>query len=103
MIENTFQAPVVRNYPAKLSLTSFTCFFGLIQFMVIAAFFERDPNKWKIKSGEEIFTIIYAVSMVISTHFFIDMCHIMSTLKLYLNSKSRLHFELVVLYPKFRY
>ncbi|XP_024990672.1 WAT1-related protein At3g18200 [Cynara cardunculus var. scolymus] len=55
-----FQAPVVRNYPAKLSLTSFTCFFGLIQFMVIAAFFERDPNKWKIKSGEEIFTILYA-------------------------------------------
>nr|XP_043614617.1 WAT1-related protein At3g18200 [Erigeron canadensis] len=55
-----FQAPIVKKYPAKLSLTSFTCFFGLIQFMVIAAFFERDPEKWKIKSGEEIFTILYA-------------------------------------------
>ncbi|KAI3517897.1 hypothetical protein L1887_17118 [Cichorium endivia] len=55
-----FQAPVVKKYPAKLSLTSFTCFFGLIQFMVIAAFFERDPIKWKIKSVEELFTIFYA-------------------------------------------
>ncbi|KAK9071280.1 hypothetical protein SSX86_009848 [Deinandra increscens subsp. villosa] len=55
-----FQAPIVKKYPAKLSLTSFTCFFGLIQFMVIAAVFERDPLKWKIKSGQEVFTILYA-------------------------------------------
>ncbi|KAJ0939980.1 putative EamA domain-containing protein [Helianthus annuus] len=55
-----FQAPIVKKYPAKLSLTCFTCFFGLIQFIVIAAVFERDPVKWKIKSGEEIFTILYA-------------------------------------------
>lgn len=55
-----FQAPIVKKYPAKLSLTSFTCFFGLLQFMVIAAFCERDPMKWKIMSGEELFTILYA-------------------------------------------
>ncbi|KAL8188588.1 hypothetical protein R6Q57_029876 [Mikania cordata] len=55
-----FQAPIVKRYPAKLSLTSFTCFFGLIQFMLIAAVFETDPLKWKIKSGEEVFTILYA-------------------------------------------
>nr|GEW62605.1 WAT1-related protein At3g18200 [Tanacetum cinerariifolium] len=55
-----FQAPIVKKYPAKLSLTSFTFFFGLLQFMVIAAFCETDPVKWKIKSGEELFTILYA-------------------------------------------
>ncbi|PWA71809.1 Drug/metabolite transporter (chloroplast) [Artemisia annua] len=55
-----FQAPIVKKYPAKLSLTSFTFFFGLLQFMVIAAFCEKDPVKWKIKSGEELFTILYA-------------------------------------------
>ncbi|KAF5734014.1 hypothetical protein HS088_TW16G00455 [Tripterygium wilfordii] len=55
-----FQAPVVRKYPAKLTLTSFTCFFGLIQFLVIAAFVENDLNGWIIKSGEELFTILYA-------------------------------------------
>ncbi|KAH7528682.1 WAT1-related protein At3g18200 [Ziziphus jujuba] len=55
-----FQAPVVKKYPAKLTLTSFTCFFGLIQFLVIAAFVETDFEHWKIQSGEEIFTILYA-------------------------------------------
>ncbi|KAL7114708.1 hypothetical protein ACP275_04G139000 [Erythranthe tilingii] len=54
------QAPIVKQYPAKLSLTSFTFFFGLIQFLFIAAFVERDPKHWQIQSGEEIFTILYA-------------------------------------------
>ncbi|GAA0170925.1 hypothetical protein LIER_25080 [Lithospermum erythrorhizon] len=54
------QAPVIKKYPAKLSLTSFTCFFGLIQFLIIAAFFERDPEHWKIHSWEEILSIVYA-------------------------------------------
>ncbi|XP_050232346.1 WAT1-related protein At3g18200 [Mercurialis annua] len=54
------QAPVLKKYPAKLTVTSFTCFFGLIQFLVIAAFVETDLNNWKIQSGEELFTILYA-------------------------------------------
>ncbi|MBA0621965.1 hypothetical protein Godav_007541 [Gossypium davidsonii] len=54
------QAPVLKKYPAKLTLTSFTCFFGLIQFLVIAAFVETDFNNWKIQSMEELFTILYA-------------------------------------------
>ncbi|CAA0815343.1 nodulin MtN21 /EamA-like transporter family protein [Striga hermonthica] len=54
------QAPIVKKYPAKLSLTSFTLFFGLIQFLAIAAFAEKDPKHWKIQSGEEILTILYA-------------------------------------------
>lgn len=59
------QAPVVKRYPAKLTLTSFTCFFGLIQFLVIAAFVETDLEHWKIQSGEEIFTILYAVNTLL--------------------------------------
>ncbi|KAK3406054.1 hypothetical protein EUGRSUZ_K02243 [Eucalyptus grandis] len=54
------QAPVLKKYPAKLTLTSFTCFFGLIQFLVIAVFMETDTERWKIQSGEELFTILYA-------------------------------------------
>lgn len=54
------QAPMVKTYPAQLSLTSFTFFFGLIQFLAIAAFTERDLTHWKIQSGEEIFLILYA-------------------------------------------
>ncbi|XP_073049707.1 WAT1-related protein At3g18200-like, partial [Primulina eburnea] len=42
------------------SLTTFTFFFGLIQFLIIAAFVQRDPKHWQIQSDEEIFTIFYA-------------------------------------------
>ncbi|KAJ7975174.1 WAT1-related protein [Quillaja saponaria] len=55
-----FQAPIVKKYPAKLTLTTFTCFFGLIQFLIIAAFVETDFEHWKIQTGEELFTILYA-------------------------------------------
>ncbi|CAN8269123.1 unnamed protein product [Cochlearia groenlandica] len=54
------QAPVLKKYPAKLTLTSFTCFFGLVQFLVIALFVETDLNNWIIVSYEELFTILYA-------------------------------------------
>lgn len=57
-----FQAPVLKKYPARLSVTSYTLFFGLIQFIVIAAIFERDGQAWIFHNGGEVFSIVYAVS-----------------------------------------
>ncbi|KAH7690608.1 WAT1-related protein [Dioscorea alata] len=54
------QAPVLKKYPARLSVTSYTCFFGVLQFLAIAAFMERDPTSWIFHSGGEVFTILYA-------------------------------------------
>ncbi|KAH9603539.1 hypothetical protein KSS87_006049 [Heliosperma pusillum] len=54
------QAPVLKKYPARLSVTSYTCFFGLIQFLIIAAFLEREIDAWKFHSGAEVFTVMYA-------------------------------------------
>ncbi|CAN1314675.1 Protein WALLS ARE THIN 1 [Linum perenne] len=54
------QAPVIKKYPARLSVTSYTCFFGLLQFLVIAGFMERDAQAWVFHSGGELFTILYA-------------------------------------------
>lgn len=54
------QAPVLKKYPARLSVTSYTCFFGLIQFLVIALIVERDAQAWIFHSGGEVFTIFYA-------------------------------------------
>lgn len=56
------QAPVLKKYPARLSVTSYTCFFGLLQFLVIALVAERDAQAWLFHSGGEAFTIVYAVS-----------------------------------------
>ncbi|KAG0486024.1 hypothetical protein HPP92_008119 [Vanilla planifolia] len=41
------QVPVLKKYPARLSLTTLTCFFGLLQFLAIAAFTEKDIERWK--------------------------------------------------------
>lgn len=54
------QVPVLKQYPARLSVTTWTCFFGLIQFLVIASFTETDIERWKVHSGEELLTILYA-------------------------------------------
>ncbi|KAJ3694361.1 hypothetical protein LUZ60_009841 [Juncus effusus] len=54
------QVPVLKRYPARLSVLTLTILFGLIQLIVIAAFVEKDINKWKIHSGMELFTILYA-------------------------------------------
>lgn len=55
------QAPVLKKYPARLSVTSYTCFFGIIQFIIIAAIAERDVEAWLFHSGGEIFSVLYAV------------------------------------------
>ncbi|KAL0731826.1 hypothetical protein Bca4012_027920 [Brassica carinata] len=55
-----FQAPVLKSYPARLSVTSYTLLFGIIQFVIIAAFCERDSQAWAFHSGWELFTILYA-------------------------------------------
>ncbi|CAA0821981.1 Protein WALLS ARE THIN 1 [Striga hermonthica] len=54
------QAPVLKKYPARLSFTSYQCFFGIVQFLVIATFVERDPQAWLVHSGAELFSVFYA-------------------------------------------
>ncbi|CAI9757968.1 unnamed protein product [Fraxinus pennsylvanica] len=54
------QAPILKKYPARLSFTSYQCFFGVIQFLVIAGFMERDIQAWLVHSGAELFSVFYA-------------------------------------------
>ncbi|XP_057502543.1 protein WALLS ARE THIN 1-like [Actinidia eriantha] len=54
------QAPVLKRYPARLSFTSYQCFFGVLQFLVIAAFLERDPQAWLVHSRGELLSVFYA-------------------------------------------
>ncbi|KAI4973217.1 hypothetical protein ZWY2020_028925 [Hordeum vulgare] len=68
------QAPVLKKYPARLSVTSYTCFFGVIQFLVIAAFFERDAGAWVFHSGSEVFTILYAGFIASGVAFAVQWC-----------------------------
>jgi drug/metabolite transporter (DMT)-like permease len=54
------QKPVLKHYPARLSFTSYQCFFGVIQFLIIALFMERDSQAWLVHSGGELFSVFYA-------------------------------------------
>lgn len=65
------QVPVLKKYPARLSLTAFTCLFGIIQFMVISLFVERDIEVWKISSAGEFLTMLYAVCAIYCSVFLI--------------------------------
>jgi hypothetical protein len=53
---------VLKKYPARLSVLALTLVFGLVQLLAIAAFSENDSDKWKLHSGGELITILYAVS-----------------------------------------
>ncbi|EPS59354.1 hypothetical protein M569_15453, partial [Genlisea aurea] len=54
------QAPILKKFPARLTFTSYQCFFGVIQFLAIAAVVERDPQAWMVHSGGEVFSVFYA-------------------------------------------
>uniref|UniRef100_A0A7N2LZV0 WAT1-related protein n=1 Tax=Quercus lobata TaxID=97700 RepID=A0A7N2LZV0_QUELO len=53
------QAPLLKKYPARLSVTSYSCLFSTLQFLVIAASFERDLQAWQVHSDGELFSIFY--------------------------------------------
>ena len=55
------QAPLLKKYPARLSVASYTCFFSIIQFFVIATSVERDSQAWQVRSGGELFIVFYSV------------------------------------------
>ncbi|KAG6645650.1 protein WALLS ARE THIN 1-like isoform X1 [Carya illinoinensis] len=52
------QAPLLKKYPARLSATSYSCFFSVLQFLAIAAYFEKDSQAWQVHSSA-FFSICY--------------------------------------------
>lgn len=59
------QAFVLKKYSAQLTVSAFTCFFGIVQFGTIATFLEKDPKAWQLNSIEEAYSILYS-GLVIS-------------------------------------
>ncbi|KAJ7944220.1 WAT1-related protein [Quillaja saponaria] len=53
------QASVLQKYPAPLSVAAYTCFFGILQFLMIGAYFVRDSQAWQVNSTVELCCILY--------------------------------------------
>ncbi|TXG59740.1 hypothetical protein EZV62_014313 [Acer yangbiense] len=54
------QSPLLKKYPARLSVVSYSCCFSVMQFSAIAAYFERDSRAWQVHSSWELLTILYS-------------------------------------------
>ncbi|ESW30602.1 hypothetical protein PHAVU_002G166900 [Phaseolus vulgaris] len=54
------QAFVLNKYSAPLTVSAFTCFFGVVQFLTIAAFFEKDSKAWQFNSSGEIYSVLFS-------------------------------------------
>ncbi|CAN6201576.1 unnamed protein product [Urochloa humidicola] len=65
------QVPVLKKYPAKLSSFTITLALGLIQLIAVAPFFESNIERWKVHSGGELFTILYAGIVVLGLAWYI--------------------------------
>ncbi|CAK8561818.1 unnamed protein product [Lathyrus sativus] len=58
------QAFVLKNYSAQLTISAFTCLFGIVQFGTIAAFLEKDPKAWQLNSIDEAYSILYSGAVI---------------------------------------
>lgn len=56
------QSPLLKKYPARFSFVSYSCLFAVFQIFGISAYFERDMESWKIRSGGQVLALLYTVS-----------------------------------------
>ncbi|XP_030923271.1 protein WALLS ARE THIN 1-like [Quercus lobata] len=53
------QTPLIKKYPARLSSASYAYFFSILQYLLIAAVYERNSQAWIVNSTDELLTIFY--------------------------------------------
>jgi hypothetical protein len=55
------QTPIVRDYPAHLSMTAFTYALGALQLAIVAVCIERDLSVWASTFYSDIPAVLYGV------------------------------------------
>jgi len=69
----TFQAPVVKKYPAELSLTALMCMLGAVQSGVLAFICEyKTPSVWSISWNIELLSYVYTGVLCSAFGFFVQ-------------------------------
>ncbi|KAH9329300.1 hypothetical protein KI387_001408 [Taxus chinensis] len=68
----TFQAPVLKKYPAQKSLTAMMLLMGTVQSTAMALIFEPKASAWKLKWDMELLSIIYSGVLCSAFAFFVQ-------------------------------
>ncbi|KAF6141371.1 hypothetical protein GIB67_021187 [Kingdonia uniflora] len=63
-IWNILQAATFKEYPSKMTVVLFSCFFGTLQCVVFSLIADRDPIAWRINPYIELAAILYSVRCV---------------------------------------
>lgn len=58
---STFQAWMLKKYPAELILVFFYCFFVAIQSAVVSLVVERDLSSWSLQPNMRLIAVLYSV------------------------------------------
>jgi hypothetical protein len=58
---NFFQGQVLKKYPANLSVTAYSFFFGVVLMAIVSLFMTNLSSVW-ILTQSEILAVVYAVS-----------------------------------------
>ncbi|XP_044476007.1 WAT1-related protein At1g43650 [Mangifera indica] len=53
------QGPIIKQYPAKIRLTTLQCFFSCIQSAFWAVAAERNPSAWKLEWNINLLSVVY--------------------------------------------
>ncbi|XP_011625929.1 WAT1-related protein At1g43650 isoform X1 [Amborella trichopoda] len=53
------QAPLMKAYPAKLTLTTLQCFLSALQSAIVAFAIERRPSSWKLNWDLNLLSVVY--------------------------------------------
>lgn len=68
----TFQAPVVKKYPAQQSFTALMLIQGTLQSFVVALIFQRKASDWKLKWDIQLLSIVYSGVFCSAFAFFVQ-------------------------------
>ncbi|KAG4988130.1 hypothetical protein JHK82_030475 [Glycine max] len=57
------QAPLLKKYPANLSVTAYSFFFGVVLTLIVSLFMVNESTNWILKQSE-ILAVVYALTML---------------------------------------